>query len=551
MKKLCIVVVNLLSCTSPQRRGYEQMTVEVEREGKSVSQKISFDVLSGELGIPEASIRDQAYYFSQYLSRNPTEQNLCPTPVGDAPLPRVCSLIAELDGRDQMTAQPTAVGSARIDWRHPNRSQAMHYDRLIPSVLAREGRAVLRQVPVLTLHSGCPRNLSAAAVRRLESLLPLPAAQAGMRKLYQHAAHCLKPEDAGFEILHFRQALLERLWGNHAAAKLAIEKAAAATLSAERARVLYWAGLMGSEAQRQQYWNELVSRFPLSFHALEAWGIMGVDPYRSFAERPQFDVMRGAMGAEEPAQEWLRWLEALYLVDDPDSAMRLSRYILDRFGARLTPQNLMYVSRLKAEYSSPLHTIRILTQGVRDRPEFINTQTLESLFPKPYLDKFMKHHHGVDPHVLLALVRQESAFDRNATSRANAQGLMQVLPSTARMVTRQKRVNLYDVEENIQVGSRFLSDMIERFSSVELALAAYNAGPGRVREWQNRYRTADEQLYLDLIPFAETRNYVSSILRNTYWYKRIYETDLSRFPVAAKRSSPVITRIIASQTGQP
>ena len=75
----------------------------------------------------------------------------------------------------------------------------------------------------------------------------------------------------------------------------------------------------------------------------------------------------------------------------------------------------------------------------------------------------------------------------------------------------------------MRIGTQFFSKMLERFDgNVEFALAAYNAGPERVDEWRKRYPVSDRLLFLDLIPFKETREYVASIARNYYWYTRLY-----------------------------
>jgi len=106
--------------------------------------------------------------------------------------------------------------------------------------------------------------------------------------------------------------------------------------------------------------------------------------------------------------------------------------------------------------------------------------------------------HGVDPQLVDALVRVESAYDPNAVSRRGAMGLMQLMPATAE---RLKVDNPFDPEKNIRGGVKEFSRLIDQYSgNLQFALAAYNAGEGAVA----RYRGVP--------PFAETRNYVSRIL---------------------------------------
>jgi hypothetical protein len=85
---------------------------------------------------------------------------------------------------------------------------------------------------------------------------------------------------------------------------------------------------------------------------------------------------------------------------------------------------------------------------------------------------------------------------------------------------------------------------------VEKALMAYNAGPGRVPEWESRFPTQDMSLFMDLVPFFETRNYVAAILRNNYWYERVYSDHPSTVARRAIASTPkrseLVQRYIAS-----
>jgi soluble lytic murein transglycosylase len=134
---------------------------------------------------------------------------------------------------------------------------------------------------------------------------------------------------------------------------------------------------------------------------------------------------------------------------------------------------------------------------------------------------------GLDPMLVTGLIRQESAFEPKARSIANAIGLMQLLPQTARRVARESRVRysrakLVNPDYNIRLGTAYFADLRKQFGSVEAALAAYNAGEDRVTAWtagQNYRETAE---FVDSIPFTETREYVQIVVRNAEIYRRLY-----------------------------
>ena len=101
---------------------------------------------------------------------------------------------------------------------------------------------------------------------------------------------------------------------------------------------------------------------------------------------------------------------------------------------------------------------------------------------------------------------------------------MQLMPKTARKFERLRSTQkLYDPVTNVKIGSKFFSTLLTRYDGdAALALAAYNAGAKRIEDWVRRYPVKDRILFLDLIPFKETRQYVSAIARNYFWYNTLY-----------------------------
>lgn len=136
----------------------------------------------------------------------------------------------------------------------------------------------------------------------------------------------------------------------------------------------------------------------------------------------------------------------------------------------------------------------------------------------------------LDPHLILALIRQESLFDARARSPATALGLMQMIPPTAARVAKQlglpapTQEKLFDPELNVNLGTQYLKDLMQRYSNNWFkAIAAYNAGEAAVDRWEREIATDDIEEFVERIPYIETRGYVKLVLRNHRIYKRLYE----------------------------
>jgi soluble lytic murein transglycosylase len=135
---------------------------------------------------------------------------------------------------------------------------------------------------------------------------------------------------------------------------------------------------------------------------------------------------------------------------------------------------------------------------------------------------------SVDRALVAAVVREESSFSPVALSRAGARGLMQLMPETARrMATRIPAPRdvadaLEDPALNLALGTTLLASLLQEFGAPQLAIAAYNAGPNRVREWWKDRRTDDIEAFVELIPYDETRQYVKRVMVSWAEYRRLY-----------------------------
>ena len=152
-------------------------------------------------------------------------------------------------------------------------------------------------------------------------------------------------------------------------------------------------------------------------------------------------------------------------------------------------------------------------------------------YPQPYSEVFSEYSktYGLDQAWVLGLVRQESRFITDARSAAGAAGLMQVMPRTARFVAQRiglrdyQRKGVTEVQTNVNLGSGYLKMVLDQLGSPVLASAAYNAGPGRAKRWRDTGRALEGAVYVETIPFPETRDYVKKVMANSVFYSALID----------------------------
>lgn len=157
----------------------------------------------------------------------------------------------------------------------------------------------------------------------------------------------------------------------------------------------------------------------------------------------------------------------------------------------------------------------------------------KSFYPRKY-DTYVSlyaEQYGVPEHMVYAVIRTESNFDTGACSSAGAVGLMQLMPDTFQWLTDEilfehlENGMLYDPETNIRYGTYMLSRLYARYGDWTVALAAYNAGTGKVDDWLADASYADGNGGLKKIPYRETRQYVTKVTKAVKTYDRLYGDD--------------------------
>ncbi len=219
-----------------------------------------------------------------------------------------------------------------------------------------------------------------------------------------------------------------------------------------------------------------------------------------------------AAGLFTPAVDELRYGQAMW--GDSPALQATLAWALNRRGD-LRPA----INTMKRAYP------QYLADGGADLPRDVRT----ILFPLEYWDLIQKHaaEHDLDPYLMAALVAQESNFDPGIRSPANAYGLMQLLPATARRYAprvglRYSSRLLTDPDANIRMGMAYFADLVGEFGDVHLALAGYNAGERRVEAWRTERPGLAREEFIDDIPFPETQNYVKRILGTAEDYRLLY-----------------------------
>lgn len=160
----------------------------------------------------------------------------------------------------------------------------------------------------------------------------------------------------------------------------------------------------------------------------------------------------------------------------------------------------------------------------------INKLMIKNMYKKEYSEYVSKYatQYGVEENLIYALIKAESNFDANAVSHQNAQGLMQLMHSTAEDVANKNGIelteeNILDPDININIGTIYIATLIDKYDCVEVALAAYNAGSGNVDKWIKNGTIKADGSDIENIPFKETNTYVRKIMRDYKIYTQLEE----------------------------
>ncbi len=324
-----------------------------------------------------------------------------------------------------------------------------------------------------------------------------------------------------------------------------------------REEVDYWKGLCLEKLDRieesRQAYRAAVDGSPNYFSYLARFRLPNQTPVavsepvvnwrdKLLSARPVFadDASRKEFFAKDPNS---RARELIFLGIFDEASREIQRTGKNAFPGGNVDRlfNLSYyadLGELPAESISAAERLRDAAFSKR-APEEFPEPVRSLLFPKHYWDlvKTLGQRHGVQPELLLSVIRQESRFQAHAKSPAAARGLMQFMVSTARQLATEMEIDppsendLYRPEVSVQLGSYYLSKLLKEFGgSIEKALAAYNGGPENVDRWAAKLGTTDPSFFVANIGYRETKLYVLTVMGNYYAYLSLANPPLAQPP---------------------
>jgi soluble lytic murein transglycosylase len=322
--------------------------------------------------------------------------------------------------------------------------------------------------------------------------------------------------------------------------------------SAEIPAALYWRARLaeedGNPAMARAFYQKLSDRFRNYYYAefgrQRLKGLHGAGEASQREEPVHYALLdrvsslstAGKITASDPPDDNLRFERARLLSNGglADAAVRELQAAASQEGGTWAPPEMARVYQDGGRYDRGIEIMKRVTPNyfAVDIPD-LPRPYWEALFPKAYWTDLRKYSvlNGLDPYLVASLIRQESEFNALALSRANAVGLMQLLPKTGKTVAKQVKLKgysapqLYTPAVNLELGTRYFKEMVDKYNGqFEYALAAYNAGTDRVGDWLGQGHYRDPQEFVESIPFTETREYVQAILRNANVYRQLYGT---------------------------
>ncbi|MFL5582777.1 MAG: transglycosylase SLT domain-containing protein, partial [Gemmatimonadaceae bacterium] len=325
----------------------------------------------------------------------------------------------------------------------------------------------------------------------------------------------------------FRAAIIAYVQRNDAAAARELDALRERwPSSGEATAAAYWAGRayarMGDQVRARAHWRDILARDPNSYYAGRAAARLDTAGWKPPAARDDFPQVAEVTDAFRRAD----LLDSLGM--DVEARLEYDRAVRE---ADASVDRLLATADALRDRGLTSPAIGLGWRAIgKGAPADARTYRLVYPVAQREVIAAEARANRIEPALVAALIRQESSFNPRATSRVGARGLMQLMPSVGTSIARAKGlpdwdpVLLYQPDVNVTLGVSHLRGLISRYrGDLVRVFAAYNAGDSRVTRWNRKAGADDPEVFVERIPYEETRDYVRILLRNREMYEALYE----------------------------
>jgi soluble lytic murein transglycosylase len=380
---------------------------------------------------------------------------------------------------------------------------------------------------VLTLH---PTTTFAADARHLLADMEVDAGRDARARTLFEAACAASPPGIYSDDACMRAGVLAFALGNARRAAAVLD-----TLpqrfpqSVDVIAALYWAGRAweraGDTARARDRWRDVIARDPLSYYAVRSVSRLDTSVWSPvLAPVPPSPLFQAALRRADALRQLGMYTEEGYELDEIEREASATPLLALGAGAALLERgDVPRAIRIGWRTVAAARAARDSTGRVDDRGYLL-------VFPLLREAELLARARAndLDPALVAGVIRQESGWNPKAGSRANALGLMQILPHVGEEIARSRRYPAWDPallfipDVSLELGTAHLGAALSRWTDLPRALAAYNAGASRVRRWMTRTGMTDPEMFVERIPYVETRDYVRIVLRNAELYRALH-----------------------------
>lgn len=312
--------------------------------------------------------------------------------------------------------------------------------------------------------------------------------------------------------------------------------------NARKTEAAFWAGRAayekGKRSEAKKYWK-IAATHPMAFYGALSSIMLGDTPKYEFFEQDYSDEDIDELRNSKYGKHAL----ALLQVGKKDRAEQYLKYMIT---SKVSDKTLHAINSIATVYGLPRVSIQA-SSVIQDRGilEIDDDIIYSAQYPLPDWEPMGGW--SIDRALLLAITKQESGFRTTAKSDAGANGLMQIMPNTAKKVAKENKVNLSEMdmsnpEHNMFLGQQYIVDLLSHpniNNNIIKMLAAYNAGMGTLVKFEKYFETYDPLLYIESFPTYETRSYIKRVMSNLWLYRARLNQPLTSMKALANSEWPL------------